>query len=59
MFETFIVISVEAIIGRVATRGYFRHARWLVDNLNNDIDYLALVDIYIILIPISGAFQPM
>jgi hypothetical protein len=44
MFKTFIVIGVEAIIGRVAIRGYFRHARWSVDDLNNDIDYLALVD---------------
>jgi transposase len=39
MFEVFIVMGIEAVVRRIAARGYFRHCGWAVSDDKDDIPY--------------------
>ena len=48
LFEIFISIGVEAVVSRVAARGYYRHAGWSVNDLNDDIEYSTLIEVDVV-----------
>ena len=44
MFNLFLVMGIKTVVRYESARGYFRHAGWLVTEVNNDIAYLTLIE---------------